>query len=247
MEGLGINVNFLLSQIVNFSILFVALYFLLWKPLLKTLDTRRQRIQEGMDKAEQVDEELVRAQDAYSQKMAEAESEAERIKAQARDAAHQEHLQVLEEAREQASGILAEAQMQIDLERQEMLREFRGQVGALSIAAAQKILGETLDERHQTALVQSFFSGIREGKISVLESADLAGDAAIVTSALPLAEGEQQQYRGVLADRLGDNVAVSFRTDPSILGGVIVRAGDRVVDDSVAGRLEALRTQLDTG
>ena len=96
-------------------------------------------------------------------------------------------------------------------------------------------------------MVKSFFSGIESGKIAALESAKLAGQEAVVTSALPLNEAEQASYQSALVQRLGDDVNITFRTDPSIMGGVIVRVGDQVVDDSVAGKLDSLRVQLAAG
>lgn len=247
MEGLGINAKFLLSQIVNFLILFVALYFLLWKRVLKALDARRQRIQEGLEKAERAEEELARAQAAYAEKVAGGEAEAGRIKAEAREAAEQARASVLSEARAQAEKMLADGRVQIDLERQRMLQELRGQVVTLTIAAANKVLGEALDEQRQRRLVEEFFSGIRAGRVVILDEAklaDVAGLPAKVTSALPLSAEEQAAINKGLAEQLRGKPQIEFAVDPSILGGLVIRIGDRVVDGSVAGQLESLRASL---
>jgi len=249
VEGLGINGTFLLSQIVNFLILFVALYFLLWKRVLNALDARRQRIQEGLETAERAKEELARAQATYAEKVAAGKAEAERIKAEAGKAAEQERAQVLAQAQARAKKERTELRAQVDLEREQMLRDLRGQIGALAIAAAQKIIAETLDEQRQVALVQSFFSGIEAGKVAILSQTHtkLAGQAAVVTSALPLDKAERGSYQAALAGRLGADAQITFRTNPAILGGVIIRVGDQVVDDSIAGKLEALEGQLAAG
>ena len=47
-----------------------------------------------------------------------------------------------------------------------------------------------------------------------------------------------------LAEQLGPAPAIEFRTDPAILGGLMVRVGDRVVDGSAAGQLERLHQSL---
>jgi len=246
LEGLGINVNFLLSQVVNFLILFAALYFLLWKRVLKVIDARRQRIREELERAEQTEKELARAQEAYGEKVAEGEAEAARIMAEARKAAEEVRARAVVEGRAQIEAEEASLRERIEMEREQMLRDLRGQVGALAIAAAQKVVGETLDEKRQLALVQQFFSGIRAGKVSVLEDAKLAGKSAVVTSALPLDSEEQASYQSVLRSRLGEEASVVFRSDPSILGGVIVQVGAQVLDDSVAGRLGELKDRLAT-
>ena len=247
MEGLGINFNFLLSQIVNFLILFAALYFLLWKRVIKGIDDRRQRVQEGMERVEQTKEELARAQAAYAEKVAEGEAEAGRIKAEARKAAQEERSQALAEGKAQVEKELFDSRTQIDLEREGMLRDLRGQVGALAIAAAQKIIGETLDEQRQLVLVQEFFSGVKAGKVAILADVQLAGETAVVTSAMPLDPTEQASYKSVLEGIVGKETEISFRTDPTILGGVMIQVGDQLVDDSVAGRLSGLKAELATG
>lgn len=248
MEGLGINVNFLLSQIVNFLILFVALYFLLWKRVLGMLDARRQRIEEGLETAGRAAEELARAEAAYAEKVAEGEAEADRIRAAARGAADEARAQALEDARAEANAVLADARAQVELERQRALKEVRGQVVSLAIAAANKLIGEKLDERRQAAMVQEFFSGIKAGKVSVVEGSRLVGGGAVVvTSALPLDEAERASYQAALAESLGTDAGVSFRADPDILGGVVLQVGDQIVDDSVAGKLDALKAELTAG
>jgi len=124
------------------------------------------------------------------------------------------------------------------------LSELRGEVAALAIAAAQKLIGETLDEQRQRGLVQEFFSGIQQGRVLVLEGETLQGSSAEVTSALPLTEEEQEMIRKQLAKPLGTGATMSFRVNPAILGGLVVRLGDKVIDGSVAGKLEGLRQSL---
>ena len=72
----------------------------------------------------------------------------------------------------------------------------------------------------------------------------LAGQTAVITSALPLTEADQATYRSYLQERLGQDATVEFRTDPDIMGGVVLRVGDMVVDDSVSGKMSALRQTL---
>jgi len=127
-----------------------------------------------------------------------------------------------------------------------MLADLRSQVASLAIAAAQHLIGESLlqDERRQHALLDEFFSGVKSGKVVVLQEAELSGDTAEVVSALPLTLDEQEKVKREVLTKLGDQAVVKFRVDPKILGGLIVRVGDRVVDGSVAGQLQTLRQNL---
>ena len=67
----------------------------------------------------------------------------------------------------------------------------------------------------------------------------LTGDSAEVTSALPLTSDEQESVKKSVSVK-----EVSFKVDPSILGGLVIKVGDKVLDGSVAGKLEGLRQTL---
>ena len=67
-----------------------------------------------------------------------------------------------------------------------------------------------------------------------------------VTSAVPLEDGEVERIRRFVADLIRKEVVVSSRVDPSILGGVIIQIGDRLLDGSTRTRLETLRRQIRT-
>ena len=246
---LGINGPFLLSQIVNFLILFGALYFLLWKPMLKMLNERKQRIAQGLEDAEQARRDRERAQAEYEERIKQAEQEREAILARAAGEGEQARAEALAQARAQAERIVAEGKEAVERERQRMLADLRGQVAALSIAAANKLIGEALDEQRQRRLIDEFFSGIKAGRVVVLEEQELeqakAGEVmATVTSALPLTEEEQKVVSSGLAEQLGQVPAIDFKVDPAVLGGLVVRIGDKVIDGSVGGRLESLRESL---
>ena len=77
----------------------------------------------------------------------------------------------------------------------------------------------------------------------VLADATLSGAAAEVTSALPLTQGEQDTVKKDVLAKAGA-ADVTFRVDPSILGGLVIKVGGKVLDGSVAGQLEGLRANL---
>jgi F-type H+-transporting ATPase subunit delta len=70
---------------------------------------------------------------------------------------------------------------------------------------------------------------------------------AVVTSAAPLSQAEGDAVRDKLAAMTGDTVELELQVDPSLLGGVLVHMGDRLIDGSVRGRLERLRARLTSG
>ncbi|MHB8717298.1 MAG: F0F1 ATP synthase subunit delta [Candidatus Dormibacteria bacterium] len=76
--------------------------------------------------------------------------------------------------------------------------------------------------------------------------ADAAGGVvrADVTSAIPLTTGQREGVVAALRERFGADVTVSFDEDPAIIGGLVIRAGDRVIDTSIRTQLQQLQASL---
>jgi len=77
-----------------------------------------------------------------------------------------------------------------------------------------------------------------------LSKGGAARQLVVVTSAVPLTEEEKRHLQRRLMKRFGPYLDFRYYVDPEILGGLIVRIGDKVIDGSVVGRLEALRERL---
>jgi F-type H+-transporting ATPase subunit delta len=67
---------------------------------------------------------------------------------------------------------------------------------------------------------------------------------AEITSAVELSEKEKEALRQSLTKQFGGDLSFTFSVDPSLMGGLRVRVGDRLIDTSVASRLTALRESL---
>ncbi|MCL4396433.1 MAG: F0F1 ATP synthase subunit delta [Chloroflexi bacterium] len=67
---------------------------------------------------------------------------------------------------------------------------------------------------------------------------------ARVTSAVPLTDGEKQALEAKLKKGSARELEFDYSVDPAILGGIVVRTGDKVVDGSVAGKLASLKEKL---
>lgn len=232
IAAFGINTGFLIAQIINFFFIMAVLTVILWRPVVNMLDRREAEIAKGLEDA-------AAAADARQN----AEAEAEKILAQARTEAAQivddgrvrgeEIAKSIEsEARKEADRIREEARQEAQEARNTELAGLRGQVAAISVAVAQRLIGEALDEKRQKALVDDFFSKVPA------DAKSMSGEVQVV-SAMPLDNKEQDKVK----KEIGADT-VNFVVDPSILGGLIVRSGDRVVDGSVRRGLNDLSGRL---
>ncbi len=242
MEGLGINLTLLVAQIFNFFILFLILSAVAYKPMVKFLDGRREKIAKGLEDARKAEDRLANIEKDYQMRMDAARADAQKMVADLTANAEKNAGAIVAKANEDAAKIKATGQEEAETERNKALADLRSQVVTLSMAAANKLIGASMDEKRQRALVDEFFSGVKAGKVVLLEPGVGGAGKAEVTSALPLSADEQSAIKSDLTGRGAGEVA--FKVDPKILGGLVVRVGDRVVDASVSGQLESLKQSL---
>jgi F-type H+-transporting ATPase subunit b len=243
LEKLGINLGLLIVQILAFTIVFLTLNAWVYQPMVNMLAKRRKTIADGLEDARVAAEARANAEKEAEKIVAEAQSKASQVVREATERAEAAGKDVLAAAQAEADKAHAKALAGVEEERNRILGDLRGQVAALSISATQKLLGDALDEKRQHALIDEFFSGVKSGKIVTMEDAKLTGTAAEITSALPLTQGEQETVKKDILAKTGAQ-AVTFRVDPAILGGLVIKVGDKVLDGSVSGKLEGLRANL---
>ncbi len=239
---LGIVPGLLLAQIINFIIMLLVLRVIAIKPILAMLNRRKESIAKGLEDAQKAEERLANIEKDYQTRMDAARADAQKMVADMTANAEKNAAAIVAKANEDAAKIKAAVQEEAEAERNKALADLRSQVVTLSMAAANKLIGASMDEQRQRALVDEFFSGVKAGKVVLLEPGVGGTGKAEVTSALPLSADEQSAIQSDLSGRGANEVA--FKVDPKILGGLVVRVGDRVVDASVSGQLESLKQSL---
>ncbi len=165
MEKLGINPFWLIAQIINFVLILVILRAVAYKPVLQMLETRKRRIQESLDYAEKVKQDAAAQQKDFERRIDEARREASQAAQSATQVAEKERERILAQAHDEARQIVEQARGQLDYERKQMVAELRQQVVNLSMLAAQKVIGQALDESRSRQLINEF-----------LTQTDFAGD-----------------------------------------------------------------------
>src|SRR5215216_1948313 len=236
MEQLGINLGLLIVQIIAFIIVFLTLNAWVYQPMLNMMESRKQKIAQGLVDARVAAEARANAEKEAAKVIADAQTEASKIIREATERASTVGNDVKAAAVAEATKARETTVAEAEVERNRILGDLRGQVASLAMAAANKLVGEALDDKKQRALLDEFFSGVKSGKVIVLDGANFQGDSAQVTSALPLSKDEEECVKSDVLAKSGAK-EVAFRVDPAILGGLVVKVGDKVLDGSVAGKL----------
>lgn len=166
MEGglpLGINLRYLLAQLLNLVILFVALYVFVFKRFLTILDERSTRIKKGLEDAQIADKRAAEAEEAYRERIEQAEREKRAILAEATREAEKLREDILAKAREEARQIVAQERENFEVERQQAAAELRRQMTDLVVLATRKVVEDTMvDEARQHHLISEFLTEVGE-------------------------------------------------------------------------------------
>ncbi|MPZ48510.1 MAG: F0F1 ATP synthase subunit B [Dehalococcoidia bacterium] len=154
ITDLGINLPVLLGQILSFTFLLIVLRLLVYKPVLKMLDERRERIRSGLAAAEQGLEREAEARTEAQAQLDTARREGQAIVQQAQQVATRIQEEARVQAQQQQEVMLERARSEIQLERDGAIASLRNEFADLTIAAAEKVIGQSLDRTAHQRLIE---------------------------------------------------------------------------------------------
>jgi F-type H+-transporting ATPase subunit b len=152
--SLGINLPLLVVFIVNFIVLLVLLRLFLYKPVMKVLDERAQRTKEAMDLAEATKKEFEQAKGEVQKQIEKGRQEGQAIITQAMQVGERLKEESRQEAAKQAQGMIDRARSELEAERDKIVGDLRHEFVDISIAAAEKVIKETLDKEKHRKLIE---------------------------------------------------------------------------------------------
>jgi F-type H+-transporting ATPase subunit b len=153
MSELGLNIPVLVAQLVNFFLLLVVLRIFLYRPILELLDRRAQRIREGLEAADQSKEHAAQAEHEVAQQLDESRRQGQTLIAQAQEAANRIQEEARSQARREGETLLERARNEIQLERDQAIAELRREFADLTVSAAEKVIGQSLDRSAHQRLI----------------------------------------------------------------------------------------------
>jgi F-type H+-transporting ATPase subunit b len=164
VEALGLNLPQLIAQIVNFFVLLIILRLVLYKPILRMLDQRKEKIAEGLNAAEIARADAAQAQANIQQQLDEARKEGQDMVANAQQIATRIQADAREQAARDRDAALERATAEIQLERDRAIADLRGEFADITVKAAERVINQSLDApAHQRiideTLAESNFGG----------------------------------------------------------------------------------------
>lgn len=156
--GLTINLFWVLVSAINFLLLLAIVWTFAFKPLAKTLDDRREAIEQGLKDAEQARRDRESAEAERVEALAAARREANDILARAQKVSQETRDADIAATKAELERMRARAAEDIEAEKQRAVGELRAEVADLALAAAGRVVGESMTDDRQRRLVQEFLA-----------------------------------------------------------------------------------------
>jgi F-type H+-transporting ATPase subunit b len=166
VEQLGVNLPGLIAQLINFGLLIFLLRAVAYKPILRILDERAERVRQSLAEAERVREESRQRQEDLNRSRREALQQAQEIVTRANQAAERIHREALAEAKRAADDFLERSRAEIQRERQQAVSEIRAQMADLAIAAASRVVRRSLNQPEHYRIIEVALAEAEKANLS---------------------------------------------------------------------------------
>lgn len=152
--------NFFIT-IINLLVLFFILKKLLFKPVTNFIDNRNGKIEEAINSANSLKEEVENMKQEYEDKLKGAGEEGKKIVEEYRDRASTEYTSAIDTAKRDAQKIIEDARREIDVEKDKAIAELKHEVGNLVVTASEKVIKKNMDTETNRKLISEFIdSGV---------------------------------------------------------------------------------------
>jgi F-type H+-transporting ATPase subunit b len=155
LHSLGIDGRLLIAQIINFVILLLLLKKFLYGPLVKMLDTRSEKIKRSLESAEKIENDLKNTEERNRKALAEAQSEAKKLIADAKKSAEEESLKIIEVAGRKALDQKTKALQEIEESKNRAKFEIKAEAAELITLAFEKIAEKKFESADDQKLVKN--------------------------------------------------------------------------------------------
>ncbi|HEY8423932.1 MAG TPA: F0F1 ATP synthase subunit B [Clostridia bacterium] len=154
LENLGLSWQSMLFYAINLVILIAAIRFLVYKPVKKIIDKRKEQIEYLFVENERLNKEALELKKSHEKTLQETRQEVARMTEEMTKDAQEKSRQIIEEAQRKAQEIIDKARKQIEEEKARAINEYKEQVPVIAMDLAQKIIQREINEQDNKKLIE---------------------------------------------------------------------------------------------
>ena len=161
---LNIEIWDIVWTVVNLLLFFILLRIFLFKPVLKVMNEREQKIKDDLDSAQAQREESEEIKAQYEAQLAGVYEEADKIKTATKKIADKEKAQIIAGAHAEAQRMIADAQKTIERDRQEAIESAHNEIAGLAVLTAARVVSKIIDEDSDREYAEQLLSEVGADK-----------------------------------------------------------------------------------
>jgi len=161
-QAFGLDIKLLIANFVNFLILVFVLYKLGYKPILKFVKERQEKIEKGIKDAEDATKKLENAEVEKDELLSAAHKEAQEIIKNAKEQATLQSDAITKKAKSETASIVEKAKKEIRLEKEQSIVAARKEIAQIAILATEKLLNKKMDKKESERIAKEGLGAINE-------------------------------------------------------------------------------------
>ncbi len=237
------------AQVVNFLILAWLLKRFLYKPILRAIDAREQRIALALADADAKNAEAQKERDEFQRKNAKFDQQRAALLSKATDETKAERQRLLDEARQAADALSAKRMQTLSNDAQNLKQAISRRTQQEVFAIARKALADLATTSLEERMGEVFTRRLREmdgqSKEGFAKALKTASEPALVRSAFDLPADQRAAIQNSLNETFSAEVRVKFETAPDLVGGIELTTNGQKLAWSIADYLASLEKDVD--
>jgi F-type H+-transporting ATPase subunit b len=234
----------LLFQIINFVVLLFILKRVLYRPIKEIIEKRRNIIEKNISEAERIKGEALEIHAQKQQEMEKLKELKKELTDKMKEEVEIEKGVMLADAEKEAEKLIEKKQVLFDTEKRRSEAELKSRSLEIVETFCAKLLRDISDEDLHRALFTKFKAEIPRFTEDINNA---YGDNEIkieLLSAYPLSEADMKEIENEFTTRLNKKVSLEPVLDADLIGGLKIRALDKVYDASLKGQIQTFRDRL---
>ena len=235
------NINWfeIIVQMINFFILLFILQKLFYKPVIKAMEDRQERINNIRNEADRKREEADELIQEYEQNKKELEEKKEKMMDEAIKEADEKKESLLESYKEEAREKRESYINEVKEEKENFLNELRSTLGRSSVNIASKILETITEEELTDKIFKTFIKKIESlEKEKINEEIKLSKEEIILSSSETLSEKQKDTFEKTISDKFNDSIEIEYEVDEDLIKGFELKLESLTVHTNIKNYLK---------
>lgn len=238
----------IVAQIVNFLVLVFLLRHFLYRPVIKTMDEREQRMVSLLKDAEQKAKNGEQEAENFRQMKRELEDKRQKMLAEATEEVLALRSDLMKKAHAEVEATIADWHQSFERQKESILADLRLRTGEEVYAITRRAIQDLANEKLEAQIIETFILRLREigetGNGEIKEFFKTPGQIITLRSTFEIPDGTRQLILKTMQNLAGKELNINFETSPELISGVEMSNSDTRIGWNIASYLDTLKADL---